>query len=98
MSEILRRDSSTLSSWVPESFTRTESKSLTRRQNAAIAEGIVSNTRVQARGIIAATGIQLTGMLSREALFQAGEDVETYHRCASIVDAYALFVANEIRR
>ncbi|GAB3304750.1 hypothetical protein EK0264_04115 [Epidermidibacterium keratini] len=97
MFDIERRHTGELSS-VPESFTKREGRALVARQNAAISEGIVSNTRVQARGIVAATGVQLTGMLSREALFQAQGDPEAYRRCGTVVDAFALFSANEVRK
>lgn len=97
MFDLEKPTSSALAS-VPESFTKREGRALVARQNAAISEGIVSNTRLQARGMVAATGVQLTGMLSREALFQAQGDPEAYRRCGAVVDAYAMFVANEVRK
>ncbi|NYE95160.1 hypothetical protein FHU41_001381 [Psychromicrobium silvestre] len=58
----------------PEGFSRTEGKSLLRRQNAEVANGLVAAARVQAAGYVAATGMHLTGMLSREAQFQSDGD------------------------
>ncbi|MEV0772760.1 hypothetical protein [Nocardia salmonicida] len=79
-------------------LTRSESRELSQLQNREIARGSVAGTRLQTAGMVAATGIQMTAMLSREAAFQAGNDPETAARLSYIVDRYAMFVANEITR
>lgn len=82
----------------PEGFSRTEGKQLARRQNAEVAHGIVKATRIQAAALVAGVGIQTTGMLSREAAFQADGDPATMNRLNHIVDQFACFVGNEVSR
>lgn len=82
----------------PEGFTRSEGKSLQRRQNAEVANGLVTAARVQAAGYVAATGMHLTGMLSREAQFQADGDPRTSERLNYIADSFAEYAAWEVRR
>ncbi|QSZ50086.1 hypothetical protein [Arthrobacter sp. D5-1] len=82
----------------PEGFARSEGKSLQRRQNAEAANGIVAATRVQAAGYVAATGMHLTGMLSREAQFQSDGDPRTSERLNYIADSFAEYAAWEVRR
>ncbi|MFR9772419.1 hypothetical protein [Nocardia sp. SC052] len=83
---------------VPDGFSRSEGKELSRFQNKEIARGLVSSTRVQAAGMVAAVGLQTTAMLSREALFQADGDPATAARLNHIVDQYAAYVGNEVAR
>lgn len=81
-----------------DGFDRRESKELSRRQNAEIARGLVVATRVKAAGLVAATGLQMTAMLSREANFQADGDPDVANRLNFIVDQYATFAGNEVAR
>ncbi|WP_144627360.1 hypothetical protein [Arthrobacter woluwensis] len=83
---------------VPETFNRAEGKGLQRAQNAEFARGLVSGTRVQAAGYVAATGMQLTGMLSREAEFLANGDPRAAERLNFIADSFAEGAATEVRR
>jgi len=85
-------------SHIPESFSRAEGKALQRAQNAEIARGLVHNTRVQAAGYVAATGMQLIGMLSREAEFLANGDPRAAERLAFLADSFAEGAATEVRR
>lgn len=82
----------------PESFTRSEGKSLQRRQNAEVANGLVTAARVQAAGYVAATGMHLSAMLSREAEFQANGDPRAAERLNFIADSFAEYAAWEVRR
>ncbi|MGK7222239.1 hypothetical protein ACSNO4_05525 [Kocuria flava] len=86
------------SSKAPETFGRPEARSLARRQNAEIANGIVAASRVQAAGTVAATGMHLSAMLSREAQFQADGDPATAARLNYIADSYAEYAAEEVRK
>lgn len=81
-----------------DSFTRTEAKGLLRRQNAEVADGLVSAIRVQSAAITAAVGIQCVGMLSREAQYQSAGDPAVANRVNHIVDQFACFVGNEVAR
>jgi hypothetical protein len=83
---------------VPDTFSRSEAKGLTRQQNAEVARGLVAATRVQAAGYVAATGMHLTGMLSREAQFQSDGDPRTAERLNYIADSFAEYAAWEVRR
>jgi hypothetical protein len=56
---------------LPDTFSRTEGKALSRQQNAEVTPALVAGTRVQAAGFVAGVGLQTTAMLSREARFQA---------------------------
>lgn len=87
-----------LNSYVPEGFSRSEGKQLTRLQNAELTRGLVTATRVQAAAMVAGTGLQATGMLSREAAFQADGDPMIANRLNFIVDQFACFAANEVAR
>jgi hypothetical protein len=83
---------------IPDGFTRSEGKQLSRLQNKEITHGLVSGTRVQAAGLVAAIGLQTTAMLSREATFQADGDPATAARLHHIVDQFALVAAGEVAR
>ncbi|WP_431230442.1 hypothetical protein [Paenarthrobacter nicotinovorans] len=99
MADIIRRPGSTTSPYTaPEGFSRSEGKGLQRRQNAEIANGLVVGARVQAAGFVAATGMQLTGMLSREANFLGDGDPQTANRLNFIADSFAEYAAYEVRR
>lgn len=82
----------------PECFSRPEGRSLTRRQNTEIARGLVTATRIQAAGHVAATAIHMTSMLSREAAFLADGDLQTAARLNFIVDSFADNAAWEVRQ
>ena len=90
------RQSSHLTPHTPDGFSRIEGRSLSRRQNAEVANGLVAASRVQAAALTAAVGIQCVGMLSREAQFQAAGDSTIAHRVDHIVDQFASFVGNEV--
>ena len=98
MSSLIPRASSQLATSIPDGFSRSEGKELARLQNKEIARGLVTATRVQAAGMVAAVGLQTTATLSREAAFQAGDDPATAARLGYIVDQYATFVGNEVSR
>ncbi|MGP5026563.1 hypothetical protein [Glutamicibacter sp. BW77] len=83
---------------IPESFSRNEGRILARRQNAEVTRGLVVATRVQAAGHVAATGMQMTAMLSREAAFLADGDPQTAARLNFIVDSFADNAAWEVRQ
>lgn len=83
---------------VPIDFSRKEAKDLACRQNAEIAQGLVTGTRVQMAATVAAIGLQATGMLSREAQFQADGDPATANRLNYIVDSFATYVGGEVAR
>ncbi len=82
----------------PAGFSRTEGKDLVRRQNAAVAAGIVTATKAQAKGLVTMVGIQLVGSLSREAAFQHGGDPSVAARTDLLLDQFTMAVANEIGR
>ncbi|MET3810227.1 hypothetical protein [Arthrobacter sp. UYEF3] len=99
MSDLIPRPSGKVTPFSsPEGFSRSEGKSLQRRQNAEVANGLVTATRVQAAGYVAATGMHLTGMLSREAQFQSDGDPRTSERLNYIADSFAEYAAWEVRR
>lgn len=99
MTEISRRPNNSVSSFTPsESFTRSEGRALTRQQNVEIARGLVTATRVQAAGHVAATAMHMTSMLSREAAFLADGDPQTAARLNFIVDSFADNAAWEVRQ
>lgn len=99
MSDIIRRPGGDItSSSVPNGFSRSEGKSLQRRQNTEIANGLVTAARVQAAGYVAATGMHLSAMLSREAEFQANGDPRAAERLNFIADSFAEYAAWEVRR
>ncbi|MEU4706755.1 hypothetical protein AB0G00_09995 [Nocardia salmonicida] len=83
---------------VPDGFSRAEGKELARLQNREIARGLVTGTRVQAAGMVAALGLQTTAMLSREATFQTDGDPAASARLNHIVDQYAAYVGSEVSR
>lgn len=99
MSDLIRRPggNNTVAS-VPDGFSRSEGKGLQRRQNAEIANGLVTAARVQAAGYVAGTGMQLSAMLSREAQFQSDGDPRTAERLNYIADSFAEYAAMEVRR
>lgn len=92
------RPSTALTTLVPDSFSRSEGKQLTRLQNVELTRGLVVGTRVQVAGFVAAVGLQTTAMLSREAAFQADGDPVIANRLNFIVDNYATYVGNEVAR
>lgn len=79
-------------------FSRPESRALSRQQNAEITRGLVVATRVQAASMVAATGMHLTAMLSREATFLSDGDPQTAARLNFIVDSFAENAAWEVRQ
>lgn len=90
------RQPNSLTSAVPERFSRPEGKQLMRLQNAELTRGLVVGTRVQAAAMVAGLGIQCTGMLSREAAFQADGDPAAANRVNFIVDQFANYVGTEV--
>lgn len=97
MSNLIPRSNSSVPA-VPDGFSRSEGKELSRLQNKEIARGLVTGTRIQAAGMAAAIGLQTTAMLSREANFQADGDPAAAARLNHIVDQYAAYVGNEVAR
>ncbi len=95
-SNLIPKSSAALS--VPDGFNRQEGKSLMRAQNAEVARGIVTATRVQAAGFVANIAMQTTASLSREARFLADGDEQTQARLDHIVDGYTMLAANELNR
>ncbi|QHK19844.1 hypothetical protein GU243_08955 [Pseudarthrobacter psychrotolerans] len=99
MSELIPRPSGKITPFnAPEGFSRSEGKALQRRQNTEVANGLITAARVQAAGYVAATGMHLTGMLSREAQFQSDGDSRTSERLNYIADSFAEYAAWEVRR
>lgn len=79
-------------------FSRPELRAMTRAQNAEIARGGVVAARLQAGGMAAATGMQMVGMLSREANFLADGDPAAAAQLQHLADCYAEYAAWEIRQ
>ncbi|OFI39540.1 hypothetical protein BIU82_00210 [Arthrobacter sp. SW1] len=98
MTSLTPRPASQGVSRIPEGFSRSEGKGLQRAQNAEIARGLVSGARVAAAGYVAATGMHLTAMLSREAEFQSNGDPQAKARLDFIADSFAEGAAFEVRR
>jgi hypothetical protein len=98
MSNLVPRQSNIFASQIPDGFSRAEGKTLMRLQNRELTHGLVTPTRIQVAGFVAAVGVQTTAMLSREAAFQADGDPATANRLNYIVDQYATFVGNEVAR
>ncbi|MHA3019618.1 hypothetical protein ACXPWS_05030 [Mycobacterium sp. BMJ-28] len=98
MSLPMIRQSSAVAAEVPDGFSRAEGKQLARLQNAELTRGLVSATRVHAAATVAGIGLQATGMLSREAAFQADGDPVAANRLNFIVDQFANYVGNEVAR
>lgn len=100
MTSLIPRTHSRLStsSRVPETFSRNEGKELERRQNAAVADGLVTATTVQAKGFVTMVAVQLVGSLSREAAFQHGGDPRVAARTELLLDQFTMTAANEIGR
>ena len=96
MSLPANRPSTNVAAQIPDGFSRAEGKELMRSNNREIARGLTSSTRVKAAGLVAATGLQMVGMLSREAAFQADGDPATAARLGYIVDRYAEFAGAEV--
>ncbi|SPX87810.1 hypothetical protein [Mycobacteroides abscessus] len=94
MSPIIPRMSTGLS--VPDGLTRAEGRELARSLNKETARGQIAGVRVQAAGFVAAVGVQVVGMVSREAAFQADGDPATMNRVNHIADRLAVKVGNEI--
>lgn len=99
MSDIIRRPGGSISQYsAPEGFSRAEGKGLQRQQNAEVARGLVTATRIQAAGHVTATAMHMTSMLSREAAFLAEGDPQTAARLSFIVDSFAENAAWEVRQ
>lgn len=98
MSSLIPSSSSDSAVSAPSTFSRTEAKGLARRQNAEVANGLVTAARVQAAGYVAVTGMHLSAMLSREAEFQANGDARSAERLNFIADSFAEYAAWEVRR
>lgn len=96
MSSIIPRTSIGLS--IPDGFTRAEGRELARAQNKEIARGQITATRIQAEGFVTAVGVQVVGMVSREAAFQADGDPVIMNRVNHIVDRLAVKLGNEVER
>lgn len=92
------RQRNSVATQVPDGFSRFEGKQLMRLQNAELTRGLVAGTRVQAAAMVAGVSIQCTGMLSREAQFQAVGDPAIANRLNFIVDQFAVFAGNEVAR
>lgn len=80
----------------PEGFTRMESRALAQRQNAVVADALVTATRLQAKSMVTAAGIQLTGLLSREAEFQSRGNPQLLARTNYLVDVFTEYAGTEI--
>lgn len=98
MSDLIPRSGGNLTPFrAPDGFSRSEGKALQRRQNTEVATGLVRAARVQAAGYVAATGMHLSAMLSREAEFQANGDPRAAERLNFIADSFAEYAAWEVR-
>ncbi|MGX7681592.1 hypothetical protein ACSMXN_22130 [Jatrophihabitans sp. DSM 45814] len=95
---VLRTNSTTTTGDASAGFSRAEGRDLARHQNAEIAHGLITGTRVQAAGFVAGIAIHATAMLSREAAFLAGDDAAAAARLEHIVDSYTLFAAGAVAR
>ncbi len=99
MSNLVPRSTNSLASiQIPDGFSRSEGKELSKRQNAEVARGLIAGTRVQAAGFVAGMALHATAMLSREAAFLADGDERTAARLEHIVDGYAMYAAHEVSR
>lgn len=98
MSSIIPTGSNRSAPQNPEGYTRGEARSLARAQNVEKTRGLVATSRVQAAGMVAATGMHLSAMLSRQAQFQADGDPATAARLNYIADSYAEYAAEEVRK
>ncbi|MDV6291480.1 hypothetical protein [Rhodococcus aetherivorans] len=78
------------------SFTRAEARELARRQNAEIARGIVSATRLQALGMVANVGMQSAALLYRQAELLSGGDPELRLQLNTIAGQYTGGVGFEL--
>lgn len=92
------RFKSPLAQQFPDGFSRPEGKELVRATNKEVARGIVTATRVQAAGYVAAVGLQATAMLSREAQHLSDGDPAAAARLHHIVDQFALVAASEVAK
>lgn len=84
---------------VPASFSRREARELAQSQNKEVARGITEATRLMAAGYVAGVGIQLCGMLSREAEFQAvvTQDPQAAARADFILNSFAETAGRAVR-
>ena len=98
MSLPANRLSASLSTHIPDGFSRPEGKELMRATNKEVARGIVAATRVHAAAYVATVGVQATAMLSREAQHQSDGDPATAARLHHIVDQFALVAAAEVAK
>jgi hypothetical protein len=81
---------------ITDGLSRSQRSRLRRRQEAELTRGIAAAARVQAAATVAAWGIQMTGMLGREAAFQADGDPVTASRLHHIIDQFDCLVACEV--
>jgi hypothetical protein len=77
---------------------RSQRRRLRRMQEAELARVIAAATRVQAAAMVAASGIQMSGMLGREAVFQAEGDPVTVSRLNYLIDQFDCLVGCEVAR
>ena len=82
---------------VPASFTQREARELAQAQNQEVARGTTEATRLMAAGYVAGVGVQLCGMLAREAECQAGGDPRAAARADYIVDLFAQTAGQAVR-
>ena len=69
MSPPIRGQTPALIPAIPDGLSRSERKQLRRVQTAELARGMAAAIRVQAAAMVAASGIQASGLLGREAAF-----------------------------
>lgn len=98
MSNLTPKQGSSLSAYVPDSFSRQEGKALMTAQNKEIARGLVVGTKVQAAAMVTNIAMQATASLSREARFLADGDERTGERLEFIVDGFATYAGSELNR
>lgn len=97
MSNIIPRYNNSLANnQIPEGFSKREGSDLSRLQNAEVAKGLVTGTRIAAGGYVTGIALQTTAMLSREAQFQADGDERTSARLEHIVDAFTMYATGEV--
>jgi hypothetical protein len=83
---------------IADGLSRSQRRRLRRMQEAELARGIAAATRVQAAAMVAASGIQMSGMLGREAVFQAEGDPVMVSRLNYLIDQFDCLVGCEVAR
>jgi hypothetical protein len=83
---------------IPDGLSRSQRRRLRRLQNAELARGIAAATRIHAAAMVAASGIQASGMLGREAAFQTDGDPVTASRLNYIIDQFDCYLGYEVAR